>query len=479
MKVNNIDIPEIIKKANRELKEDKNISSSLKATFEIILIVLKILCDRLSLNSNNSSIPPSKDPNRDKKNKKIRKDKGKKRKPGGQKGHPGSTLEQVDNPTEIEFIEIDRRTIPIGDYRNIGVEKRQVFDLNINLNIKEYQAQILEDSNGNQYVANFPEGVTKSAQYGNTVKSQAVYMSIFQLIPLARILDYFKEQVGLLISKGSISNFRKLAYTKLQEIGFKSWVSIKLLASELNHADETGINVNGKRIWLHCLSNDKYVLYHPDLKRGKEAMDRMGILPKYGGFLCHDHWKPYYKYDDCTHALCNAHHLRELERAYEQDDQSWARNMSNLLNEINNFMIESNLDVLPEEKIKSYQKRYRSILTKGKKECPLPEINLEEKGRIKKSKSRNLLERLIDFENDTLRFMREPLVPFTNNQGENDIRMTKVQQKISGCFRNMEGAEEFSLIRSYIMTARKNGVSATEAIRDLLNGKIPSFMSEK
>ena len=143
--------------------------------------------------------------------------------------------------------------------------------------------------------------------------------------------------------------------------------------------------------------------------------------------------------------------------------------MSNLLNEINNCMIEKEIDVLPDEKIKYYQKRYRSILTKGKKECPLPKKDPKQKGRIKKSKSRNLLERLIDFEDDTLRFMKERLVPFTNNLGENDLRMTKVQQKISGCFRSLEGAKEFCLIRSYIATARKHGVTATEAIQDLFN----------
>ncbi len=298
MKIEGIDIQLTIDKAEAALKKEKNLSPAFVSLIELVLLCMKLLLNRLTLNSSNSSIPPSQDPNRDKKKKKrkTRKDKGAKRKPGGQKGHNGSTLIQVDNPTETEFIEIDRRTIPPGNYKEVGFDRRQVFDLKITLNIKEYQAQILEDEEGNQYVADFPEGVTKAAQYGNTAKAQAVYMSIFQLIPLARILDYFQEQVGIAISKGSISNFKKLAYKRLQEIGFKSWLSMRLLTSELCHADETGINVNGKRIWLHCLSNDRYVLYHPDLKRGKEAMDRMGVLPKYEGFLCHDHWKPYYLY---------------------------------------------------------------------------------------------------------------------------------------------------------------------------------------
>ena len=366
MKVEGIDINSTINKIKKDLKKEKNLSPAFISSIELLLVIVKLLTNNLTLNSSNSSIPPSQDPNRKKnenkensgKKRKTRKDKGVKRKPGGQKGHKGTTLQQVDNPTDTEFIKIDRRTIPPGDYKDAGVEKRQVFDLDITLKIKEYQAQVLEDEDGNQYVANFPEGVTKAAQYGNTVKSQAVYMSIFQLIPLARILDYFKEQAGLLISKGSISNFKSLANKKLEEIGFKSWVTTMLIQSKLNHADETGINVNGKRIWLHSISNDKYVLYHPDTKRGQEAMDRMGVLPKYGGFLCHDHWKPYYNYTNCTHSLCNSHHLRELERAYEQDDQSWAQNMSNLLNEINDHMIDKEINILPDDKIKLYQKRY-------------------------------------------------------------------------------------------------------------------------
>jgi len=477
-KIENIEIGNTIEEARKLLKQDKSISPSVKAMQELLILIISLLCKRLGLNSNNSSIPPSQDPNRDKgkKKKTTRKDKGKKKRPGAQKGHLGSTLKKSENPTEIEVIKIDRRTIPSGDYKEAGFESRQVFDIEISLKITEFRAEILEDKDGNQYVANFPEGVTKAVQYGNEIKAQAVYMSIFQLIPLARILDYFKEQAGLLISKGSISNFKKVACKRLEEIDFTIWVSEKLLTSKVCHADETGINVDGKRIWLHGLCNDKYTLYHPDIKRGKEAMDRMGILEKYPGVLCHDHWKPYYRFKNCKHSLCNSHHLRELVRAYEQDDQKWAIHIHNLLEEINEKVKVSECGFLVKKEIKAYQKRYRSILTKGEKECPLSEKNPGQRGRPKKSKSRNLLERLIEYEDDTLRFMKEAAVPFTNNQGENDLRMTKVQQKISGCFRSMDGAEEFCLIRSYIVTARKHGMGASEALRILFRGDKPDFM---
>lgn len=476
MKVEDINITESIENAKKQIASDTSLTPALRATFDLLVLINTLLINRLGINSSNSSKPPSLDPNRKKKERKTRKDKGVKRKPGAQKGHKGRTLTKSDNPDEIEEILIDRRTIPPGNYRKVGFDSRQVFDVNISLHVKEYQAEVLENETGKQFVALFPDDITKAVQYGNGIRAQAVYMSVFQMIPLARVLDYFKEQAGLLISKGSISNFKTAACKKLEEIRFKAWVSFQLINSEVNHADETGINVNGKRIWLHSLSNERYVLYHPDLKRGKEAMDRMGILERYGGVLCHDHWKPYYKYQKCDHSLCNSHHLRELERAHEQDNQSWAKNMKNLLTEINDLMIETERDVLSDKEIKQFQKRYRTTLTKGKKECPLPRKIKGQKGKLKKSKARNLLERLINYEGDTLRFMKEPLVPFTNNLGENDLRMTKVQQKISGCFRSIEGAKEFSLIRSYIVTARKNGMGPSEALRILFSGKIPEFM---
>ena len=474
MKIENININSAIENARKQIAEDKTLSPSMRTTFDLLILIISLLVHKQGINSSNSSLPPSKDPNR--KKKRPLKLKVQKKKPGAQVGHKGTTLLKSDAPNEIENIKVDRRTIPSGNYKVIGFDSRQVFDINISLHIKEYRAEILENENGKKFSANFPNDVKKAVQYGSGIRSQAVYMSIFQMIPLDRILDYFKEQAGLSVSKGSISNFKTDAYLKLFEIGYKNWVENKLLHSKVLHADETGINVGGKRIWLHGVSNENYVLYHPDLMRGKDAMDRMGILENFKGVLCHDHWKPYYKFEHCTHSLCNAHHLRELTRAHEQDEQSWANQMKNLLNEIYKNVQERESNCLDIENIKKYQKRYRTILSKGKKECPLI-INKTGIGRkIRRCKARNLLERLERYEEDVLRFMKEGLVPFTNNQGENDIRMTKVQQKISGCFRSMDGANEFSLLRSYIVTAKKQGMGASEALRLLFRGETPEFM---
>jgi transposase len=371
-------------------------------------------------------------------------------------------------------IKIDRSKLPAGRYRQVDFESRQVFDIDISRVVTEYRAQILEDDKGNRFVAPFPDGVTKAVQYGTGLKAHSVYMSQFQLVPYNRIQDHFADQLHIPISEGSIFNFNKEAFRFLTN--FENQVKNQLADSDFAHADETGINIGGDGHWLHCVSNDDWTLYYPHEKRGKEAMDDMGILPRFKGILCHDHWRPYYKYD-CTHALCNAHHLRELTRAWEQDGQQWAKKLKNLLETINRKVNDAGgaLDAQESEK---YRLKYRAILKKGEIECPEP-IRPKKKGkrgRIKRSKSRNLLERLRDYEQDTLRFMDDERVSFTNNLGESDIRMTKVQQKISGCFRSIGGAQIFCRVRSYLSTCRKQGVKSSHALDLLFNGKLPDFL---
>ena len=280
--------------------------------------------------------------------------------------------------------------------------------------------------------------------------------------------DAIKTQYGLNLSKGSVNNFNILAAKKLRTFGFEKWLQGQLLKAPVLHADETGIDVNAVRFWIHCLCTENLTLFHVDKKRGKEAMDRMGVLPEFKGKLVHDHWKAYFQYL-CSHVLCNAHHLRELIRAYEQDGQKWANKMLALLVAINKEVTQAGGE-LPVSRIEDIKKKYRKILKKADIECP---ENLAQRAQ---TKSRNLLERLLAFEDETLMFMTDKGVPFTNNQGERDLRMTKVQQKISGCFRTLRGAEDFCLIRSYLSTCRKNGVHSMEALRLLFAGKLPDFM---
>ena len=470
MTIQNISVEATVERVKTLIAEEKGLSPALRSSLEVLLLLVTLIVNKLGLNSRNSSKPPSMDPNR------MKKPRGQgNRKPGGQQGRSGTTLQPVPDPDEIKLLTVDRSILPRGRYQKAGYEIRQVIDLKISRVVTEYRAEILQDQQGMRYVAPFPEGISRPVQYGNSVKVNSVYMSQYQLIPYNRIEDHFLEQLQIPVSGGSIYNFNQEAYERLEH--FDQWVRIQLAISAVLHVDETGINIGGKRYWLHSASNADGTCFFPHEKRGTEAMDAMGILPSFHGILCHDHWKPYFQYG-AFHALCNAHHLRELESAFEQDKQQWAIKMSELLKDINKAVIDAG-GVLPTKESRRYRKQYRKLLAKADNECPAPNEAQRKgsRGKLPRSKARNLLERLRDYENDVLRFMDEAEVPFSNNQAENDIRMTKVQQKISGCFRSWDGALIFCRIRSYLSTCRKHGITATEALTLLFEGKSPAFMA--
>ena len=473
MTIDSIDIETTIKNVEQMLREDKDISAAMVSAIKVLLLVVKLLAGRLGLNSRNSSKPPASDPHREK-TRRATSDKP----VGGQAGRTGTTLLPIDEPDEIHDIAIDQRRLPRGHYRDVGVERRQVFDIRIERHVTEYRAQILESDDGMRFVAEFPHGVTRPAQYGAAVRANAVYMSMFQLIPYERVQTHFDELFGLPLSSGTLCNFNHDAYERLAL--FEALAKKCLAQSVVIHADETSINVDGQRLWLHNASNSEWTLFHPHPKRGSDAMNAIGVLPAFRGTLVHDHWKPYYLYEHCTHALCNAHHLRELTFAFEEDGQRWADDLRTLLLAINTAVKTAGGSLsMPEAR--PWRNRYRQLLNEAEHECPAPEPQegVRKRGRIKRSKSRNLLERLRDYEDDVLRFMENGSVPFTNNRGERDIRMTKVQQKISGCFRSMGGAQVFCRIRSYLSTCRKHGVGVGEALERLFRDEWPDFIQEK
>ncbi len=467
MKIDAIDVDSAINQVKQLLKTERDLSPALKSALEVILLLVSVLLNRVTLNSKNSSKPPASDPSR-KKGARKKSDKP----PGGQTSHVGTTLRKVDNPDEIEIITLDRSILPDGQYTEDGFEIRQVFDIDISRVVTEYQAQRLINEKGQCFTAPFPDKVTKAVQYGDGIKAHAVYLSQYQLLPYKRIQGYFADQLGMPVSEGSLYNFNRQAYEALAV--FERISKERLVASPCLHADETGININGKGHWLHSACNDQWTHFFSHAKRGTEAMNVINLLPRYHGILCHDHWKPYYKYD-CTHSLCNAHHLRELTRAWEQDKQAWAHDMKRLLEKMN-IAVNQAGGVLTPLEAETWKVRYRELLNKAEIECPPPDKPTEVKrGRIKRSKARNLLERLIEFEDDVLRFMTNACVPFTNNAAENAIRMTKVHQKISGCFRSTEGAEIFCRVRGYLSTCRKQGMSAAQAMTLVFEGKLPEF----
>jgi transposase len=464
------DIPALIENAREQINKEANLSPGIKALVELLIAVIQILAGkRIAKNSKNSDVPPSMDPNREKKPKEKAE-----RKPGGQPGHAGITLQQCDNPDEIITLKVDRDNLPVGIWKYSGYEKRQIFDMKIVKHVTEYRAEILVNEAGEKVTAEFPEGLVQKAQYGNGVKAHSVYMSVKQLIPCERVSEHFSSQMGLPLSAGTVHNFKEEAYNLLEP--YEEWVKEQIRRSKIIHGDETGIAVEGKRTWLHVASNKKYTFYYPHGKRGKEAMDEAGVFSGGSGILIHDHWKPYYSYVNKEHGLCNAHYLRELTAA-EEEGQKWPRRMAGLLTEANKQTDDAGGTLALDEQ-RRVRKKYRKILTDAEKENPVsPRQGEIKRGRVAQTKTRNLINRMRDYEGDILRFMTDVDVPFTNNQAERDIRMAKVQQKISGSFRSWDGAKYFCRIRGYLSTCEKQNISSSDALKVLYNGKFPDFMS--
>ena len=262
MKLDAIDIDSTLTDVEKLLKEDKKLSPALKATISILVVLVKLLTDRVGLNSQNSSKPPSTDSDSNKKKQKKQNRSSSGKSSGGQKGHVGTTLEQTEDPDDIRVLKIDRRTLPKGDFQEAGYSIRQVFDIDITRWVTEYQAQILiNKETGQQYTASFPEDITKAVQYGNKLKAHAVYMSQYQLIPYLRVKEYFTELLGIPISEGSLFNFNNAAYKKLKT--FEEITIQKLIDAPILPVDETGININGEKYWLHCATNASWTYFFP------------------------------------------------------------------------------------------------------------------------------------------------------------------------------------------------------------------------
>jgi transposase len=466
-----IDFEAALANARAQLEKEKNISPAFRSALELLFTICQILMARfIKKNSRNSDTPPAMDPNRTKKS-----NAEKKRNPGGQPGHEGKTLQPVEHPDEVKKLTVDREKLPPGQWKEAGYERRQVFDMKVKLYVTEYQAERLVNEKGEYISAEFPEGLVQTAQYGASVKAHGVYMSVEQAVPAERISEHFGNQIGIPVSTGSICNFKKEAHKLLKY--FEIWVISRLIDARVLNFDETGINIAAQREWVHSISTDLLTYYFPHTRRGSEAMDQMGVIAETDAVLVHDHWKAYYRYSDKTHALCNAHHVRELTAAQEEG-QKWAEPMIKFLYALNKKVKDSG-GMLSDMGQKDARKEYRKILGEAETECPRPPPNPPGKrGRVAKSKSRNLIERLIAFEDDTLRFMTDKDVPFNNNQAERDLRMIKVQQKVSGCFRSWDGAYYFCRIKSYLSTCKKHSISPSDALNMLFNGENPHFMLE-
>ena len=437
---------------------------------------LKTLEDELAKDSHNSSKPPS----GDRMNKRTKSLRQRGQKPvGGQKGHKGHTLERVAKPHKTEILPAPAQC-RCGQCLNETVvenyEARQVFDIPpVQIEVTEYKAEIKFCPQCKRAAkARFPEHVTQPVQYGPRLRAQIVYLMNQHLLPYERTAEIIEDFYQHRISTSTFYRINNACFEMLKS----SVNSIKenILRAAVVHFDETGLRVGKhQKHWLHTASTPTYTFYYIHEKRGSDAMEEMGILPVFGGTAVHDHFKAYLKYP-CKHAACNAHHLRELIFLMEQDQQKWADKMLQLLLQIKKATEQAKnkgQPGLPKNQIEDFERSYFEILQQGFKENPDYDPRRKRK---KRTTAQNLLIRLRDFKGKTLAFMYDLQVPFDNNLAERDIRMMKLHQKISGCFRAKQGAKIFCRIRSFLSTARKQGYNRFEILYQAFQGNFPELV---
>lgn len=427
---------------------------------------------RLSKDSSNSGKPPSSDGLK-RKPKSLRKPSG--RKPGGQQGHAGKGLTQVSNPNVVVTHTPANCTGCGSDLSNVSgtlAEQRQVFDIpQPEVKVTEHRIEEKKCPCCAELTrASFPDDIRGPVQYGDRIRALIAYFSHEHFIPVDRVREIFKDIFGVTLSSGTCANVDEQLFANLEI--FEASLKAHLLAARVLHFDETGMRCEKKLRWVHVASSQLATLYTMHAKRGQEAMDTAGILPAFQGIAIHDHWFPYFAYNQLKHGLCNAHHLRELIFVHEQEKEDWAKRMHDLLISANKE-VENHVEqgALPPEVVLRIEQAYQQILTEGLMyHASLPLLPTGKRGKQKQRDGKNLLDRLNEKRDCVLRFIHDFSVPFTNNQGERDIRMVKLKQKIAGCFRAFRGGEIFCRIRSYISTARKQKWNVWDALVDAIRG---------
>ena len=444
---------------------------------------------RQNKDSHNSSKPPTSDGLKKGHKHGLRHKSGKKS--GGQEGHEGHRLELVADPKHIVMHAVTRCHHCQVSLEGVEAEKyknRQVFDLpeKVELEVTEHRAEIKNCPQcGEINEGEFPEGVSQETQYGPRVRAQMVYFNTYQFVPLERTAEIITDLYHQAVSEGAV-------VAAVKEVARRVTPMVEKIKEHLTyteeavHFDESGMREGGLK-WLHSASTALVTFFAIHAKRGKIAMDKIGILPKRTGWCIHDYWKAYLKYQQAKHALCGAHLLRELIYLVENYLQTWAETMIKLLTEIQKAIATTKAlgqEVLSPEQLTGFQNRYDQIVAEGLLANPPPERTEQQarkRGRVKQTLTKNLLDRLRDHPDMVLAFMYDFKVPFDNNQAERDIRMTKLKQKISGCFRSVDGSIAFCQVRSYISTAHKNEQPILEALYLALIDRpfIPSFLATK
>ena len=444
--------------------------------------------DRLSKDSHNSRKPPSSDgysrkpPSSDGYSRKPQSLRGKSgKRSGGQPGHRGTTLHMVDDPDQI-VMHCQAACSCCGsslcDVSGEVVARRQVLELPdpslvaIEHDIVCKVCPACQTKN----IGDFPAEVTQPVQYGPRFKAMGVYLQAYQLLPFARTRQLMANLFGGSVSEGTLHNWLSTCHDGLADAN--EAIRKAVTTAKVAHFDETGLRIDKSLRWLHTVSTPTLTFYAHPLravwhdKRGKQALDDIGVLPSFIGTAVHDGFSTYFRYNGCRHALCNAHLLRELIFVKEQPQQPWATGMLHLLLSAKQEVAEAKArgqTQLAPDRLDDFEARYSALLNDGFRDNPQPQPS-GKRGRTKQSPARNLLLRMQRHRSLVLAFANDFDVPFDNNLAERDLRMAKVRQKVSGCFRSNEGAAMFCRIRGYISTLRKQDVHVLTSLQSVFDG---------
>ena len=456
-------------------------NESLRDTIKDLQATIKELQRQLGLNSQNSSKPPSTDGFKKPRTKSLRQSSGKK--VGGQKAHKGSCQKIPHEPDEVKQHYPDKcLTCPhLSECKSSGSvfqcgQSRFVIDAKIETIVTEHQAMEVAHCpcSNEKLSATFPSDVKAYTQYGSTISVLATIFNTFGAVSTNRIQTIFKNLLDVTISEATILSMidkgASLVTDTVKQI--KAHIETN---SDIAHADETGLNVNSQKYWVHTASTDKYTYLILHKRRGLEGVKANGAIVDYKGVVVHDCWGPYFKLDNIKHSVCCAHILRELNGVIDAEESHvWAKRFKHLLLNMKKSKeqaLDSNKTELDESLLKLLLKEYDEILDYADIEFPSPKkVEGKGRGRTKKGKTRSLIERLRKLKDEVCRFVQDFTVPFDNNLAERDLRNIKTKIKVSGCFRTTEGAENYLKIMSYIGTAKKNGINAVKALKAAFDG---------
>jgi len=423
--------------------------------------------------SHNSNWPSSRDQGR---TKSLRERSGKK--PGGQPGHAGQTLKMVSEPEQVivhRLAQCVQCGHNLAEADSVAEERRQVFDLPpMQRVVTEHRVEeVVCPRCQMRNRASFPAEVSKAVQYGPQVKALSIYLHQHHLLPFARSTQVLDDLLGTSPSVGTIALWLQEAAELVAEP--VEQIKAEVRQSDVVHCDETGLYIAGERVWLHVAATPQLTCYEAHPKRGRQGTDALGILPDFAGTAVHDNWAAYASYA-CRHALCNVHHLRELTSLHEQFGQAWAGEFKLFLLAVKAQVDQAKAQgatTLPPDQRAQIDRHYQQLVDQALAQTAPPPDGWPKgkRGRAKKSKARNLAERFDQQRSKILVFVDDFAVPFDNNLVERDIRMVKVQQKISGCFRSWSGAQAACRLRSYLSTMLKQGHNAFALLTALFAGQ--------